>query len=140
MQLSPEFLFAASIGAVAFLAGLIYLRRRTRRTRSVGLRMAGGPTNLRFTCAGCSGKFTHSRRTLAGWNKGTRSFYCNACHTKSQGSQDNELRSKSSKVAELKARVAAPDKGKKPGAGCLGIALLLVTVSVGLGYAATQYT
>jgi hypothetical protein len=140
MQLSPEFLLAAAIGAFAFVIGLLYLRRRTRRTRSVGLRVAGGPTNLRFTCAGCSGKFTHSRRTLAGWNKGTRSFYCNACHTKAQGLNDSGIRSKSAMVSELQARVAAPDKDNKPGVGCLGIVLLLVAGSGVLGYAVSRYT
>jgi hypothetical protein len=139
MQLSPELLFAASITAVAFLAGLLFLRRRAKRTRSVGLRVSGGPANLRFTCAGCSGKFTHSRRTLGAWHKGTRSFYCNACHTKWQGSQDNELRTRSAKVAELKARVARPAADKKTGAGCLGLTLLLVAVPVVLACAALQY-
>jgi hypothetical protein len=85
MQFAPEILFAAALAVVAFLAGLVYLRLRNRRTRSVGLRVANGPANLRFTCAGCSGQFTHSRRTLAAWNKGTRKFVCNACHTKWHG-------------------------------------------------------
>jgi hypothetical protein len=85
MQFSPEILFAAAMAVVAFLAGLVYLRLRGRRTRSVGLRVANGPTNLRFTCAGCSGQFTHSRRTISAWNKGTRKFICNACHTKWHG-------------------------------------------------------
>lgn len=85
MQIAPEILFAAAVGVVVFLAGLVYLRLRARRTRSVGLRIANGPANLRFTCAGCSGQFTHSRRTIAAWNKGTRKFVCNACHTKWHG-------------------------------------------------------
>jgi hypothetical protein len=86
MQLSPELLVAASIAAVAFLAGLLYLRARSKRTRTRGLgrKIEGGPTNLRFTCAGCSGKFTHSRQTLAAWERGNRRFHCKACQTKSR--------------------------------------------------------
>ena len=85
MQFTPELLFAAAIAAVAFLAGVLVLRGRAKRTRSVGLRVAGGPANLRFTCKGCSGQFTHSRRTLHAWHKGARQFYCKACHTKGLG-------------------------------------------------------
>ena len=85
MQLTPEFWLAAAIGAVVFLAGALYLRVKTKRTRSIGLRVSTGPADLRFTCVKCSGKFTHSRRTLGAWEKGTRKFSCNACHTKSRG-------------------------------------------------------
>ena len=84
MSFSPELLFAAAIAAAAFLVGMLYLYSRSKRTRSVGLKVAGGPRNLRFTCAGCSGRFTHSRQTLSGWERGDRSFYCKACRTKSQ--------------------------------------------------------
>jgi hypothetical protein len=84
MSLSPELLFAAGIAAVAFLLGLLHLRARAKRTRtrSLGRKIEGGPSNLRFTCAGCSGKFTHSRQTLAAWERGNRKFYCKACQTK----------------------------------------------------------
>jgi hypothetical protein len=102
MQLSPEFLFAAAIAAAAFLIGLLYLRARTKRTRSVGLRVTGGPANLRFTCAGCSGQFTHSRRTLVAWQKGTRKFFCNACHTKWQGAHPPQAGKKAARVPTAK--------------------------------------
>ncbi|MGY4828430.1 hypothetical protein ACVNIS_07630 [Sphaerotilaceae bacterium SBD11-9] len=82
---STEFMFAAGVAAAAFLAGLLYLRSRTRRTRSVGLKVAGGPKNMRFKCAGCSGQFTHSRQTLSSWERGNRTFYCKACRTKANG-------------------------------------------------------
>jgi hypothetical protein len=93
MTLSPELWFAVGVAAVAFLAGVLFLRARARRTRSVGRKVEGGPTNLRFTCVGCSGKFTHSRRTISSWQKGNRRFYCNACHTKSRGAQGKARRS-----------------------------------------------
>lgn len=87
MFLTPELLFGAAIAAVFFLGGVLYLRSRAKRTRSVGLNVAPGPANLRFTCAGCSQQFTHSRRTLGAWQQGTRKFYCKACHTKRQGAR-----------------------------------------------------
>ena len=85
MQWAPEFIFAAAVTAVAFLGGALYLRSRAGRTRSVGRPVAAEPTNLRFKCKGCSQQFTHSRQTLGAWQKGTRQFYCKACHTKRRG-------------------------------------------------------
>lgn len=84
-MLISELWFAAAVAAAAFVAGVLFLRARARRTRSVGRKIADEPTNLRFSCAGCSGKFTHSRRTLSAWNKGKRKFFCKACHTKLRG-------------------------------------------------------
>jgi hypothetical protein len=87
MSWSPELLFAAAVAVAAFLVGLVWLRNRSPRTRNVahgkGRRGTAAPANLRYTCAGCSGQFTHSRRTLATRDKGAKSFYCNACHTRS---------------------------------------------------------
>ncbi|HEY0821575.1 MAG TPA: hypothetical protein VGD46_22555 [Rhizobacter sp.] len=86
MSWSPELLFAAAVAAAAFLVGLLWLRNRGPRTRNVAhgkkQRAAPAPANLRYTCAGCSGQFTHSRRTLAARDKGAKSFYCNACNTR----------------------------------------------------------
>jgi len=79
-------LIAAVVALVVLVGGLWVLRARTKRTRNVGRPVSGGPKSLRYTCAGCSQQFTHSRRTLGAWTKGTRQFYCNACHTKSRGS------------------------------------------------------
>jgi hypothetical protein len=89
MSFPPELLVAAAIAAAIFLLGVLYRHARNKRTRTRGLgrKLTGGPTNLRFTCAGCSGKFTHSRQTLSGWERGNRKFYCKACLTKSQGSK-----------------------------------------------------
>lgn len=87
MSWPPELLFATAVAAAAFLVGLVWLRHRSPRTRNVvhgkGRRGVAAPANLRYTCAGCSGHFTHSRRTLAARDKGAKSFYCNACHTRS---------------------------------------------------------
>lgn len=146
MPFSSEILFAASIAAAAFLAGLWVLYRRSKRTRSVGLRPLGGPANLRFTCAGCSGQFTHSRRTISAWGKGTRRFYCNACHTKWQGSHQaqspadksrfvtrlrhgsNPAASAPSPAVQAPSPAAPPSGPPGKGGGCLGIAVLLLAL------------
>lgn len=117
MQWSPELVFAAAVGAAAFLLGILWVRGRGKRTRSVGLKVKRGPADLRFLCAGCGGRFTHSRRTLAAWEHGARSFRCNACHTRSLGEGAPPL---SSYVPKPPARF-----------GCLGVAVLLVAVPVG---------
>jgi hypothetical protein len=125
MNLPPEFWFAAGIAAVAFLAGLWWLRVKRPRTRSVG-RMAGrGPTTLRYVCASCSGRFTHSRRTRLAWEKGARSFYCSACHTRTLGAQ-------TSKPSQL-----VPQRKAK--SGCLGAAMVIATVPAGLVAMAWHY-
>lgn len=86
MPFAPEVVAIVAVGAVVVI-GLLFKRMRSTRTRNVGRPVAGGPTNLRFTCAGCSQQFTHSRRTLAAWRRGGRQFLCNACNTKQRGSQ-----------------------------------------------------
>jgi hypothetical protein len=130
MSFAPEELFAAAIAAVAFLAGILIWRGRAKRTRSVGLRVEGGPANLRFTCAGCSGKFTHSRRTISAWEKGGRSFFCNACHTKWQSTHAPSGHGR-------KARIITGDRPAKP--GCLGMFVLLLAIPVVLALAVLQY-
>jgi hypothetical protein len=86
MPIAPEIVAAMAVGAVV-VVGLMFKRLRSTRTRNVGRPVADGPANLRFTCAGCSQQFTHSRRTLSAWRKGTRQFFCNACHTRRRGAQ-----------------------------------------------------
>lgn len=130
MQFSPEVLFAAAIAAGAFLAGLLYLRARSKRTRSIGRKLASGPANLRFTCAGCKGQFTHSRRTIGTWDKGQRRFFCNACHTKWLGANPPSGKRGGGRV------ITGPRKG---GGGCLGFAILLIALPLGVAFAVLQY-
>ncbi len=126
---SPEFLFAASIAAVAFLGGLLWLRRRGPRTRNVvhgkGRRATPAPANLRYTCAGCSGAFTHSRRTLAAREQGAKSFHCNACHTRL-------LTAPKPKPWQL-----VPGAGEKR--GCLPVLLAMIATPVALALGAWQW-
>jgi len=119
MDFSPEYLFAAAVAAAAFLVLVLWGRGRTRRTRSLG-RMAGrGPADLRYVCASCSGRFTHSRRTRMALEKGARSFYCKACHTRALGVKSP---AKSQMVPQRKARL-----------GCLPVVVVMVGLPAVLG-------
>jgi transposase-like protein len=117
MDVSPELLFAAGIAAVAFLVGIWAVWAKAPRTRSVGRKATSGPAHLRYVCASCSGRFTHSRRTRMAWENGARSFYCKACHTRS-------LLVKTPKASQL-----VPKAGAKK--GCLGVLMLLAVLPVG---------
>jgi hypothetical protein len=137
MRMAPE-LVAGVVTVVVALVGLLLRRGRGRRTRTVGRPVSGGPSNLRYTCAGCSQQFTHSRRTLGAWKKGTRQFYCNACHTKWR----------SARPAPPGSRMPQPDgrgRGGPSGAhagsgsGCLGVTLLLVVVPLVIVAVVTRY-
>lgn len=119
MDLPPEFLFVAAIAAAAFLSLVLWARGRRRRTRSVGRMADRGPADLRYVCASCSGRFTHSRRTRLAWEKGARSFYCNACHTRTLGVKPVL---KSQMVPKRKARL-----------GCLPVVALMVVVPAVVG-------
>jgi hypothetical protein len=86
MEWSSELVFAAAVAVAVFFVGMLWVRARASRTRTRGKGHSGpAPANLRYVCAGCAGRFTHSRRTLATREKGATSFYCNACHTRSIG-------------------------------------------------------
>ena len=65
--------------------GVLFVRSRATRTRSVGLQPTAQPKNLRYKCVGCGGRFTHTRRTLGAWQRGERNFHCKACMTKASG-------------------------------------------------------
>ncbi|HEV7914620.1 MAG TPA: hypothetical protein VGP22_12715 [Albitalea sp.] len=78
---------AIGVAVAVFVAVLLFLWTRAKRTRNVGRPVTGGPSNLRFTCAGCSRQFTHSRRTLSEWVEGLRQFHCKACHTRRRGTR-----------------------------------------------------
>ena len=86
MLLTPEVLVTLAAVLVVVVL-LLSLRARAARNCNSERPVSRGPANLRFVCAGCEVRFDHTRRTLGAWEKGTRRFYCNACHTKWRGSQ-----------------------------------------------------
>ena len=158
MEFSPE-LFAALVAAVAFAAGLWFVRARRRQTRTRGgSGRVRGPSNLRFTCANCTKQFTHSRRTLLTYEQGARQFFCSACHTRWRGSQSviqnrthgpgemlarrDAQQAKQAQLAEAAKRVQPPAPGaptRDAKRGCLGLVALLVAAPAVLGWAALHY-
>jgi hypothetical protein len=80
MQLSPLALGLAGLVVLIVLVALLVLRARNGRRRHAISSAGRGPNNLHFVCAGCGGQFTHTKRTVAAWEKGTRRFFCNSCH------------------------------------------------------------
>ncbi len=85
--MSVEWWVAMAIGVAVLGGGLYRMFFHTPPTRTRGPTRTGtrGPADLRFTCAGCGQKFTHSRRTIRTWEQGGRRFHCKACHTKRHG-------------------------------------------------------
>lgn len=123
---SPEFFWAAAVAAVVFLVGVVWLCRQGPRTRTRGRGHSGAaPSNLRYVCASCAGRFTHTRRTLAAWERGAKSYYCHACHTRS-------LTTPKPKPWQL-----VPGAHRKT--GCLGALLLMAAVPLVLSATAWHF-
>jgi hypothetical protein len=156
MQITPELLVGLGIAISIALVLLIFRARATRR-RTVERSVSRGPPNLRFTCAGCSEPSTHTKRTLGAWEKGTRRFYCNACHKKWRGSQpierpqSNRSASEGAPASATRGREQVSSRSSAqpsishrpahttPGSGCLGVAVLLVAVPLAVVFAIVQY-
>lgn len=157
MRLTPEVL-AALAAALVVVVLLLFLRTSAARNRSSQRPVSRGPANLRFVCAGCEGQFNHTRRTLGAWEKGTRRFYCNACHAKWRGShpvqpvQSNTTQSAGVGVGSSRREERAPAGGSffssrrdlqsarsGSGSGCLGAAIILVALPVALAFVVVQY-
>ena len=155
MSFMPQLLVAFGVALVVVVLLLLF-RSRAARNRGSHHSVSRGPANLRFVCAGCEGQFNHTRRTLGAWEKGTRRFYCNACHTKWRGSHPTQpiqgdatgatgphphtrraepaaVRS----VSALHTRFHSAQSGS--GRGCLGAALLFVAVPTAFVYVVVQY-
>jgi hypothetical protein len=157
MQLIPE-LFAGLGAALAVVVMLLFIRARMKRGRKAEGPMSRGPASLRFICAGCSEQFSHTRRTLGAWEKGTRRSYCNACHTKWRVSRPLRLvqgggrsitgapptTGRRGELA-LQASVGNTSRGRPQGdragsgAGCLGLVVILINVPVAIAFAVVQY-
>src|SRR5882672_3232028 len=79
MHLSP-----LAVGLVGFVVLIVFVAISVLRSRNAhkdySSSRSRGPDNLHFVCAGCGGQFTHTKRTVAAWEKGTRRFFCNSCH------------------------------------------------------------
>ena len=139
MQLSAELAVAvAALFAVA--VGFAIWRRRSGRASAAKAPSYRGPTSMHFTCAGCSGQFPHTKRTVAAWEKGSRRVFCDACHKKWRNARPPEARSSSLGENAVQrpavgtftpTRPAAAHSSDNTGrSGCLGVVLLLLFVPV----------
>ena len=155
MQLTPELIAGLAV-ALFIVVILLFRLGRAGRGRKINRPVSHGPANLQFICAGCAERFTHTKRTVGAWEKGTRRFYCNACHAKWRGSQppSQSVRSAQSAAAgqatrssrtepspssSSPARVGRAHARAGSGSGCLGVVFLLVAVPVAIVVAAVRY-
>ena len=158
MRLTPELL--VGLGAALFAAFLIalFLRARITRRRVAERPASRGPASLRFTCARCAEQFHHTKRTFGAWEKGTRRFYCNACHgkwrdaqptppTKETGAATFGMYGEAGRRGEAatpfgkaSTRSAGPYSAPSGSSkGCLGVAVLLIAVPVVFVLIIVQY-
>ena len=142
MQIPSELLAVAGVVLVVVLA--LVIRSMGKKSRPIERPAARGPANLRFTCAGCSGQFTHTKRTIGAWEKGTRRFFCNECHKKWRNSQPPQpaqgepptFPSAPSRGSSASTSPAFPQRTKLAksgaGSGCLGMLVLAIAVPIGI--------
>ena len=158
MQLTPELLIGLGAFLFAALLVVLFFRARTVRRRVVERPASRGPANLRFTCARCYEQFNHTKRTLGAWEKGTRRFYCNACHGKWRDAQPTPPAKESStattgaygeaggrsETAPAFGKASTRGAGRFPARagsakGCLGAVVLLIAVPVTFILVVVQY-
>lgn len=141
MKLSID-LYASIAAGIAILL-LVVWRFKARSSRISHRPVARGPGNMRFVCAGCSGQFTHTKRTVAAWEKGSRQVFCNACHKKWRNAQPRQAppsqaegagtSGETSNARETVRRPAPAFRGLRDSrSGCLGIVVLMVVIPVAL--------
>ena len=71
---------AATIALFALLPFMVF--RKKKRVHVKPGSSYAGPATVKFTCSTCSQEFTHTRRTIAAWQKGLRRMACDDCHRK----------------------------------------------------------
>jgi hypothetical protein len=143
-------IIGGALVAIIFLIALV--RSHSKQTHKTTRPTSRGPASMQFVCAGCSQEFTHTKRTVAAWEKGTRRFFCNACHQKWRGSRPpqeplvNGPVSSSSQapqpaqVSPVNASTAARAFAKSSAqtrysraesrSGCLGVTVLFIVLPV----------
>jgi hypothetical protein len=154
MELST-YLYVGGTFVVLLLIGVALSRKE--QPPQVNRPRPRGPANIRYVCTKCAGEFTHTNRTISAWEKGSRRFFCNACHK--EWRSENPVQSTSptrapqqepanTKVASLPAMSSNTVKrtntptiagtsfhpSSKAPSGCLGMALLLVLVPSAIVY------
>ena len=137
MHLSVE-LAAAIAVLVAVALGFVVWRRNAGRSSRAKPSSFRGPASMHFTCAGCSGQFPHSKRTVAAWEKGSRRVFCNACHKKWRNAQPPQRQAsdpvwgavqRNEEVPLTQMRSKPTQALEKSGrSGCLSVMVLLLLV------------
>lgn len=152
MQFSDNTLLMIGGASVALILLIAIARAKSKQTRKTTRPASRGPASMQFICAGCSQQFTHTKRTVAAWEKGTRRFFCNACHQKWRGSRPPQEAQTSGSVgspghvpqsapvspasasvaarAFTKQSVQARYSTHESRSGCLGVAVLFVVLPV----------
>ena len=140
MHLTVE-LVAAVAGAVVLVLLLVAWRFRSRRRGGAERSVARGLSNMRFVCARCSGQFTHTKRTVAAWEKGSRKVFCDACHGKWRNAQPQPQHSSHPANPNAAREYTAPQEASRTSlssyrprfesrSGCLGIIVFVVVVPI----------
>lgn len=141
MQKGVELAAAIAAGIAILLLVLWWLKSRASRVTQKPT--ARRPSNMHFVCAGCSGQFTHTKRTVAAWEKGSRRVFCDACHKKWRNAQPPQAQPagtsrESSRTPESVSTPAPAFQARAQSrSGCLGIAVILVVIPVVLFAIAT---
>ena len=129
-----------ALAIVALILGLVVWLRRTGGSSATKSTAFRGPTNMYFTCAGRSGQFNHTKRTVAAWERGSRRVFCDACHKKWRNAQPPQIPTAGARAATPHGNTGRNEPGPASGpaysasakapSGCLGIALLMLLLPV----------
>lgn len=143
----------ATVAVVVVLFVLLGRRRKVGGAPTTRSRTFRGPPDMNFTCAGCSVQVTHTKRTVAAWEKGSRRIFCDACHKKwrnAQPPQEAPTRASSTATprralpsAGTTSRARAPayaseSKASKAPGGCLGVVLVMLLVPIAVVFLTTN--
>ena len=130
MQLSST-VIAILVAAVVIVV-LVSLFRRSAPRRS----SSRGPGNLHFVCAGCKQQFTHTKRTVAAWERGSRRFFCNTCHRSWREANPGPP---AEAQAPREAARTPSSRGVVPArSGCLSVIVVVAVVPL-VAYAVSRY-
>ena len=135
MQLGSQLSISIAVAFVVLLLALWRVKSRT--SRNAERPISRGPGNMRFVCGRCSGQFTHTKRTVTAWEKGSRRVFCDACHKKWRNAQPPQAQSDqaaTSSSARTPSReftnITRPVDHSSPRSqsGCLVVAILIVVI------------
>jgi hypothetical protein len=155
MHLSPLAVGLVGFAVLIVFVAILVLRSRNGHKQPSSPRITRGPDNLHFVCAGCGGQFTHTKRTVAAWEKGTRRFFCNSCHRSWRQAQPaspaqpaHPVRAEpAARPASASAQTSMPSRGLshtvrhvRTGrrSGCLTVLVVLVALPVTI-YVVARY-